>query len=101
MIDVKQLEIRNNTEKHRYEAQLDGDDFAIIEYSLRGSVIDLTHTEVPPAYQGMGIASKLVHDTLEDIKAHNLKVVPSCPTVAAYIGKHPEYEAIRVKRFDE
>ena len=101
MIDVKQLEIRNNETKHRFEAPLEGDDFAFITYSLRGSVIDMTHTEVPPAYQGMGIASKLVHDSLEYVKTHNLKVVPTCPTVAAYISKHPEYEDIRVKRFDE
>jgi predicted GNAT family acetyltransferase len=101
VIDVKQLEVRNNETNHRFEAQLDGDDFAIIAYSRRGSIIEMTHTEVPAAYQGMGIASKLVHDSLEYVRAHNLKVVPTCPTVAAYTGKHPEYDDIRIKRFDE
>ncbi|MEO8397283.1 MAG: GNAT family N-acetyltransferase [Chloroflexota bacterium] len=101
MIDVKQLQILDNTEKKRFEAHLEGDDYAFITYSLRNTIIEMTHTEVPPAYQGMGIASKLVHDALESAKARNLKVIPSCPTVAAYIAKHPEYEAIRLKRFDE
>jgi uncharacterized protein len=101
MINVDQLNVRNNPDKNRFEAQLEGDDFAIINYSLRGSIIEMTHTEVPAAYQGMGIASKLVHDALEYARAHQLKVIPTCPTVAAYMKKHQEYEDIRVKRFDE
>ena len=101
MIDVNQLEVHNNSDKNRFEAQLEGDDFAVINYSLRGSIIEMTHTEVPTAYQGMGISSKLVRDALEYVRAHHLRVIPTCPTVSAYMKKHQEYEDIRVKRFDE
>jgi|SRR5436853_7928257 len=101
VIDVNQLEVRNNAEKQRFEAQLDGEDVAIVGYSLRGSIIEMTHTEVPEAYKGQGIATKMAHDALEYARAHHLRVVPTCPVIAAYMKKHPEYEDIRVKRFDE
>lgn len=101
MINVDQLEVRNNPDKNRFEAQLDGDQFAIIGYSLRGDIIEMTHTEVPPEYGGQGIASKMVREALEYARAHHLRVIPTCPVVAAYMKKHLEYEDIRVKRFDE
>jgi len=101
VIDVNQLEVRNKADKGRFEAQLEGEDVAFVAYSLRGNIIEMTHTEVPSAYAGQGIASKMVRDALEYAKAHKLRVIPTCPVVAAYIKKHPEYEDIRVKRFDE
>ena len=50
------------------------------------------HTEVPEALAGRGVASKLIRGALEMVRAQGLKVVPQCPFVAAYMGKHPEYD---------
>lgn len=50
-----------------------------------------THTGVPPAYEGQGIASALVKEGLAYARKEGYKVVPLCSFVAAYIKRHPEY----------
>ena len=54
-IDFSTLQPVNNPDLKRFEIRL-GDDVAIIEYMLGGSNITMTHTEVPPAFEGRGIA---------------------------------------------
>ena len=51
-----------------------------------------SHTGVPFALEGRGIASRLARAALEYARAHELKVVPLCSFVAGYIQKHPEYK---------
>lgn len=64
-----------------------------IFYPENGEIY-LTHTEVPPALEGKGIASQLVLKVLQDIEHKNLKLVPLCPFVAGYIQKHPEWKKL-------
>ncbi len=84
------MALRNNTELHRYELAVDGET-ASLYYRRAPGVITLVHTEVPEAIGGRGIASTLVREVLEDVRAQGLKVVAKCPFVAAYMGKHPEF----------
>jgi predicted GNAT family acetyltransferase len=49
---------------------------------------------VPRELEGRGIASRLIGHALGEAKARGLKVVPQCPFVAAYIQKHPEWQAV-------
>ena len=46
---------------------------------------------VPEQYEGQGIGKELVQAVLEDIRTKEIKVVPQCPFVAAYIRRHPEW----------
>ena len=80
----------DNAAEKRYELDL-GDDMAVIEYVLGKGIIVLTHTEVPPKYEGQGIGMELVRGALENIRKKEIKVVPQCPFVAAYIRRHPEW----------
>jgi uncharacterized protein len=82
--------IRDNTADHRFELDLDGG-MALMYYRLEPGVITLMHTEVPPAFGGQGVGSTLVRGVLDIVRARGLKVVARCPFVAAYIGRHPEY----------
>jgi predicted GNAT family acetyltransferase len=83
-------EIRDNTANHRFELDADGGT-AVMYYRLEPGVITLMHTEVPPALGGHGIGSALVRGVLDIVRARGLKVVAKCPFVAAYMGRHPEY----------
>ena len=47
--------------------------------------------------RGGGIASQLTHRALEYAREHGYRVMPSCPFVAAYIERHPEYRELRVE----
>ena len=57
----------DNAAEKRYELDL-GDDIALAEYVLGRGLIVLTHTEVPPKYEGRGIGKELVQGVLEDIR---------------------------------
>jgi predicted GNAT family acetyltransferase len=83
-------EVRNNTAKSRFELDVDGYT-AFAYYRMAAGVITFVHTEVPTALSGQGIGSNLVRGALEYARSQGLKVVPQCPFVAAYMGKHPEF----------
>ncbi len=72
------------------EIERDGE-VAYLEYSLSGNVLELTHTEVPKKLRGMGLASSLAETALRWAREKNLKVDIICPSVLAYVEKHPEY----------
>lgn len=86
----------DNEAKKQYEFQINGD-LARIEYIKAQGKIFLTHTEVPAKFEGKGIGSALVKQALENIQQKGLGLVPLCPFVAAYIKRHPEYNALVVK----
>jgi predicted GNAT family acetyltransferase len=75
----------------RLEIERDGH-VAYLEYALAGKVLQLIHTEVPPALRGQGLGSELAHSALEWAREQGLKVDVICPSVAEYLEKHPEYE---------
>ena len=85
-------EVRDNTERHRFELDLDLDGHvAFSNYRRADAVLTILHTEVPKALEGRGVGSRLVRGMLAIARAQGLKVVPRCDFVAAYIDKHPEY----------
>jgi predicted GNAT family acetyltransferase len=82
--------VRDNAALKRFELAT-GEHTAYLYYRLEPGVITLVHTEVPPELGGRGVGSTLVRGALEAIRAKGLKVVATCPFVAAYMGKHPEF----------
>jgi predicted GNAT family acetyltransferase len=83
------MSIHHDADRRRYElAEAGGTAFA--EYELAGPVITFTHTVVPAALRGRGIAGRLVAGALEDVRARGLKVVPACSYVARHIADHPD-----------
>ena len=59
----------DNAAEKRYELDL-GDGMALAEYVLGHGLIVLTHTEVPPKYEGRGIGKELVQGVLEVYLLH-------------------------------
>lgn len=72
-----------------FEAAYD-EGVAVCAYQRQGDVLVLSHTEVPPALEGRGIAAALVRATLDWARAQGLRVQPRCSYVAAYMRRHPE-----------
>ncbi|BCA60009.1 acetyltransferase [Sphingomonas sp. HMP6] len=67
---------------------------AVAAYQMEGDTIVFTHTIVPKALEGRGVASKLIRAALDSARDRGLKVIPQCPFVAAFIEKHPEYRGL-------
>ena len=89
-IAIGDLNVEHNFGARRFEIHY-GDDLARLEYHLRGRTIVYTHTIVPPALEGHGIAGRLAKEALDYARNSGLSVVPLCPYVADYIENHPEY----------
>ncbi len=83
-------DVRDNAARHRFEIDAEGH-VAFSQYKRAGGVIDIMHTEVPPALNGKGIGSRLVRGLLDLVRAEGAKVRPLCPFVRSYVDKHPEY----------
>lgn len=90
---VEDMTVIQNEEENRFEIDL-GDAIALLEYNIAGNNIIYTHTEVPPAHGGQGIAGKMAHEAMEYAKNNGLKVQALCPFVKKYVIEHPEYHEI-------
>jgi len=88
-------EVRNNIAESRFELDAGGR-VAFVVYRMEPGAMILVHAEVPPEASGRGIGSRLVRGALEQVRALELKVVPQCPFVSAYMGKHPEFNDLLV-----
>lgn len=93
--EYQSLELIKNTEENRFEMKV-GELLAIIEYKELPGKIALLHTEVEPALEGKGAGTAIVEKTLDYIEQNNLKLIPLCPLVVAYIKRHPEWNRIVV-----
>jgi predicted GNAT family acetyltransferase len=85
-------EVRDNRDRSRYELLVDGAVAGFVQYSMRGGRLILVHTEIDEARAGHGLASILVSGVLDDVRRRGLRIVPVCPFVERYIGRHPEYD---------
>lgn len=85
------LAVRHEPEARRFAANLDGKTAYLTYRELDGRILDLDHTFVPREHRGGGIASQLTAEALAYARDRGYKVVPSCPFVAAYIGRHPQH----------
>ena len=79
--------VRDNPASDRFELAVDGET-AFLEYERTGDAIRFKHTEVPTAFRGRGLGEQLVKGALDLARAEDLRVVPVCPFVRAYMEKH-------------
>jgi len=80
---------RDNPDQNRFELSIPGGALAVAYYRLDGSVLVLTHTEVPFEYAGLGYGTKLADGVFAVLSGRGQKV--GCAFMAAYAAKHDEY----------
>ena len=72
--DTPQVEVRKLTDRHRFEALVDGEHAGYAVYVERPGVRVFTHTEVDDAFEGQGVAGRLARAALDATRAEGLKV---------------------------
>ena len=97
-LEIDKITVINNTADNRFEVQ-EGEHLAVIDYYRKGNNIVFTHTGVPDALGGQGVAGKMAKTALEYASSEALDVEPLCPFVRAYIRRHPEYQELVSKDF--
>ena len=89
--------VQHNPEQERFEIQID-DEIAHLEYEERGKSLIFTHTYVPPALRGKGLAGKLTVHALDFARKEGKTVDPQCSYAAAYMDGHTEYADLREQK---
>jgi uncharacterized protein len=82
--------VTHDTAARRFEANVDGVECEL-DYELRGSVMTITHTGVPEAVGGRGIAAQLATAALTQARERGWRVVPACSYVAVFIRRNPGF----------
>ena len=88
--DGRPLELSRDDKLRRYLARVGGADAAIAEYLLTDELVIFTHTLTEPAFEGQGVASRLVAWALADVRESARQVLPVCAFVKGYIARHAE-----------
>lgn len=86
--------IDHETDQQRFTTTVDGH-LCVLEYDLDGPTMTITHTRVPSAVGGKGIAAKLTELALNTARMNQWRVVPRCSYAAVYIERHPEYADLK------
>lgn len=84
------INVKHNEKDGTFETEVEGG-LAFVEYVRDGDSIRFTHTEVPKAAEGKGVAAAIAKTGLDYARANGLRVVPLCAYVRGYIERHPEY----------
>jgi predicted GNAT family acetyltransferase len=88
--------IRLNEERHQFIIEFEGREAGFAEFDEDGDTWTFTHTVVDPAFEGRGLGSALVHAALDGAREHGKRIIPECPFVAAYIGRHHDWDDLLV-----
>lgn len=88
-LNLDEVSVINNEQAHRFEATVNGRR-ALITYRRYPGKIVFDHTEVPEPLEGKGLAAKLTRVALDFARTNQLRVVPLCTYVTAYIRKHSD-----------
>lgn len=86
--------VRHNRALHRFEIEREGL-VALLDYTERDDTWVLTHTLVPPAWRGRGMAETLTRFALETARKEKRQVDPVCSYAVTFLQRHPEYADLR------
>jgi hypothetical protein len=84
------MDIRHDPDLQRFHTAVDGHE-AEVSYELEDGAMSITHTGVPAAIGGRGIAGELNRAAFEHARREGLRVRPLCAYAAAWVKRHPEY----------
>ena len=81
-VDVVHLQDRS-----RFETQVDGLT-AYLTYEKEGGSVAMTHTMVPRAIEGRGIAGELTRTAVDWARSEGLEIDPQCSYVRVWLHRH-------------
>ena len=88
-------DVEHDREGRRFHVLVEGHR-AVLDYRLADGVMTITHTGVPSAIEGRGVASTLGRAAVEAAKADGWKVHAQCAYAAEWFKRHGEYAGLFV-----
>ena len=81
------MTVSHLAEQQRFETVVDGVT-GFLTYERSGSTIAMTHTIVPPAIGGRGVAGELTRTAVGWARGEGLEIDPQCSYVRAWLARH-------------
>jgi uncharacterized protein len=81
--------ISHDQKAHQFTAEVD-EYRAELDYTVADGVMTITHTRVPQAIGGRGIAAELMREALKVAGQRGWSIYPACSYAAAYMRKHAQ-----------
>jgi len=93
------ITVIHQPDEQSFYALVDGKETdAEMAYSLPSPhVIDFTHTYVPEALRGKGVADELIKTGLNYARDNGYQIIASCPVVRHYVTQYHEYQSLQQK----
>ena len=82
-------EVTHESDAQRFVLMVDGHT-CLLDYRLADGVMAITHTHVPEAVGGRGIAAALTRAALAVARENGWKVSPLCSYAQAFFMRHPQ-----------
>ncbi|MFB9055982.1 GNAT family N-acetyltransferase [Mariniflexile ostreae] len=93
-MQVNHIKLNN---KGTFSLKKDGEEIGEMTYVfVNDKHIDINHTFIEKAYRGQDLGLELIKASVEFMKAHHLKAIPTCPYVKKVFDENPIYKAFRV-----
>lgn len=87
-------DIHHDRTAHCFETLVDGS-LCKLDYTLDQGVMTITHTIVPEAVGGRGLAGALVRTALDTARTEGWKVVPACSYAKTWMERHAGFDDLR------
>jgi hypothetical protein len=79
--------INHDQNEHHFSTEVEGHR-AELDYTAAGGVMTITHTRVPQAIGGRGIAAELMRAALQFANEQGWSIDPACSYAEAYMRRH-------------
>jgi len=90
--DSTPVTVTRDPDRRRYEASTGGTKVAgFVDYQETSELVVLTHTEVDPSFEGLGVGSALARAALDDIRERGLEALVICPFIVSWLRRHQDY----------
>jgi len=88
--------VRHDAGNQRFVAEIGGEATeAVLKYRYADDrTIEYYSTFTPTALRGRGIAGQIVSHALDFAAQKGLRVVPTCPYVARFVDRNPQYREL-------
>ncbi len=84
------IKVKHDKENNRFVADIE-EHKAYLSYNIINDKIDFSSTFTPPKFRGMGVARIVVEYAFNYARENNLKVIPSCSYVQAFVERNDNY----------
>jgi predicted GNAT family acetyltransferase len=84
-------QVRENPAEQLFEIWVGDERAGFTVYEGQGHTLSFVHTQIDDRFAGQGLASILIRQALDTVRARGVAVLPYCPFVRGFIERHPEY----------